>query len=91
MYRNMARLSALPEDTLAYCAHEYTLSNGKYAIRAEPQNHDIALRLAAVEAMRERGEATVPTTIGQERATNPFMRAATVEELARRRAEKDKG
>jgi len=91
MYRNMARLSALPEDTLAYCAHEYTLSNGRYAIRAEPDNADIARRLAAVEAMRERGEATVPTTIGQERATNPFMRAGTVEELASRRAEKDKG
>lgn len=91
MYRNMARLSALPEDTLAYCAHEYTLSNGKYAIRAEPENAAIAARLAAVEAMRERGEATVPTTIGQERATNPFMRAGTVEELARRRAEKDRG
>ncbi|HEY1125188.1 MAG TPA: hydroxyacylglutathione hydrolase [Sphingobium sp.] len=91
MYRNMGRLAALPEDTLAYCAHEYTLSNGKYAARAEPDNADIAVRLAAVEAMRARGEATVPTTIGQERATNPFMRAGTVDELARRRAEKDKG
>lgn len=91
MYHNMARLAALPEDTLAYCAHEYTLSNGKYAIRAEPDNADIAARLVAVEAMRERGEATVPTTIGQERATNPFMRAGSIEELARRRAEKDKG
>lgn len=91
MYRNMARLSALPDETLAYCAHEYTLSNGKFAIRAEPDNADIAARLAAVEVMRGRGEATVPTTIGQERATNPFMRAGTVDELARRRAEKDKG
>jgi len=91
MFRNMARLAELPGDTQVYCAHEYTLSNGKFAIRAEPENRFIAERLAAVEAMRARGEATVPTTIALERATNPFMRAGTVDELARRRAEKDKG
>ena len=91
MFRNMGRLAALPPETRAYCAHEYTLSNGRYALRAEPGNAAIAARLVAVEAMRARDEATVPTTIGEERATNPFMRAGTVEELARRRAEKDKG
>jgi len=91
MFRNMARLSALPAETQVYCAHEYTLSNGKYAIRAEPENRDIAARLADVEAARERGEATVPTTIALERATNPFMRASSIAELARRRAEKDLG
>ncbi len=91
MFRNMGRLAALPPETRAYCAHEYTLSNGKYALRAEPGNAAISARLAQVEAMRERGEATVPTTIGEERATNPFMRAGSVEELARRRAEKDRG
>lgn len=89
MFDNMARLSALPDETQVYCAHEYTLSNGRYAVVAEPDNTTIASRLAEVEAMRAQGEATVPTTIGAERATNPFMRAATVEELARRRAEKD--
>jgi len=91
MHGNMARLAALPGDTQVYCAHEYTLSNGRYALRAEPDNAAVAQRLAQVEAMRERGEATVPTTIAQERATNPFMRAGSVAELARRRAEKDKG
>lgn len=91
MFRNMARLAALPPQTRAYCAHEYTLSNGKYALRAEPDNAAVAARLAQVEAMRERGEPTVPTTIGEELATNPFMRAGSIEELARRRAEKDKG
>jgi len=91
MFVNMNRLAALPEATMVYCAHEYTLSNGRYAIRAEPDNADIAARLAAVEAMRERGEATVPTTIALEKATNPFMRAGSIAELARRRAEKDKG
>lgn len=89
MFANMQRLAALPEDTKVYCAHEYTLSNGRYAAVAEPGNDAIAARLAEVEAARVRGEATVPTTIGLERATNPFMRAATVEELAERRAAKD--
>ena len=91
MFHNMERLAALPGQTRAYCAHEYTLSNGKYAQRAEPDNAAVTARLAQVEAMRERGEATVPTTIEEERATNPFMRAGSVAELARRRAEKDKG
>jgi hydroxyacylglutathione hydrolase len=91
MYNNMTRLAALPAETRVYCAHEYTLSNGKYAVRAEPDNEAVVQRLAQVEAMRARGEATVPTTIALERATNPFMRAGSVEELARRRAEKDKG
>ena len=89
MFANMQRLAALPEDTQVYCAHEYTLSNGRYAVVAEPGNGAIASRLADVEAMRARGEATVPTTIALERATNPFMRAANVAELADRRAAKD--
>lgn len=91
MYANMRRFEALPEETRVYCAHEYTLSNGRYAARAEPDNRAVAARLAQVEAMRTRGEATVPTTIALERATNPFMRAASVADLARRRAEKDAG
>jgi hydroxyacylglutathione hydrolase len=89
MFDNMARLSTLPDETQVYCAHEYTLSNGRYAVVAEADNVAVSARLAEVEAMRAAGEATVPTTIGAERATNPFMRAATIEELARRRAEKD--
>jgi hydroxyacylglutathione hydrolase len=89
MFANMARLAALPDETLVYCAHEYTLSNGRYALVAEPDNLDIRARMAEVEAARAAGEATVPTTIALERATNPFMRAATVQELAERRAAKD--
>ncbi|MCW2339020.1 hydroxyacylglutathione hydrolase [Sphingobium sp. B2D3A] len=91
MYANMRRFEALPDDTQVYCAHEYTLSNGKFALQAEPQNAAIADRLAQVEAARARDEATVPTTIALERATNPFMRAQSVEELASRRAAKDRG
>ena len=89
MFANMRRLSALPEDTRVYCAHEYTLSNGRYALVAEPDNEAIALRMADVSTARERGEATVPTTIGLERLTNPFMRARDAAQLAERRAAKD--
>jgi hydroxyacylglutathione hydrolase len=85
----MARLSALPDETTVYCAHEYTLSNGRFALTVEPDNAALRSRVAAVEAARARGEATVPTSIGAERATNPFMRARDVAELAARRAAKD--
>ena len=89
MYANLQRLGELPPETSVYCAHEYTLSNARYAQVAEPDNGAIADRLRDVEAMRERGEATVPTTIALERATNPFMRAQSVEQFAERRASKD--
>ena len=89
MHANMRRLAALPPDTLIYCAHEYTLANGRFALTVEPDNRALAERMAEVEALRARGEATVPTTIALERATNPFMRARSVEELAERRAAKD--
>ena len=89
MFANMQRLQALPGETAVYCAHEYTESNGRYARVAEPDNADIAARMDAVLAARARGEATVPTTIALERATNPFMRARDAAELADRRAAKD--
>lgn len=89
MFDNMAKLGALPDETAVYCAHEYTQSNGRYALVAEPDNAAIAARMAEVDAARARGEATVPTSIGLERATNPFMRASSVAELAERRAAKD--
>ena len=89
MHANLQRLATLPPETQVYCAHEYTLSNARYAHAAEPGNIDIAKRLVAVELAREQGEPTVPTTIGEERATNPFMRASSVEEFAARRKAKD--
>jgi hydroxyacylglutathione hydrolase len=89
MYDNMRKLEALGDNTAIYCAHEYTLSNARFAVTVEPDNADLAARLADVIALRERGAATVPTTIALERATNPFMRAVSVEELAARRAAKD--
>jgi hydroxyacylglutathione hydrolase len=89
MYANMRTLEAMPDETHIYCAHEYTLSNGRFALSVEPDNAALVARMAQVEAMRVRGEPTVPTTIGEERATNPFMRARSIEELAARRTAKD--
>lgn len=89
MFGNMQRLGALDDATRVYCAHEYTLSNARFAVTVEPDNAELAARLAAVEAARGAGEATVPTSIGEERATNPFLRAASAQELGRIRALKD--
>jgi hydroxyacylglutathione hydrolase len=89
MFANMQRLAGLPPETLVYCAHEYTLSNARYAVVAEPENRDTAARLSDVEKARAEGLATIPTTIGEERATNPFMRATSVQQFAERRAAKD--
>ena len=89
MHANLQRLAALPPETRVYCAHEYTLSNGRYALVAEPDNEAVRARMAEVEALRSAGEATIPTTIALERATNPFVRAGSAEMLAERRAAKD--
>ncbi|MDV3459086.1 hydroxyacylglutathione hydrolase [Sphingomonas sp. HF-S4] len=89
MFTAMQRLRELPGETVVYCAHEYTQSNGRYALVAEPGNAAIAARMIEVERARAEGEPTVPTTIALERATNPFLRADTAEQLAERRAAKD--
>ncbi len=89
MHANLQRLADLPPDTLVYCAHEYTLANGRFALTVEPENAALRERMDRVEMARAAGEPTVPTTIADERATNPFMRAASIEELALRRAAKD--
>ncbi len=89
MHDNLQRLAGLAPETLVYCAHEYTLSNGRYALTAEPENPALQERMRQVEAARAAGEATVPTTIALERATNPFVRAESVEQFAERRKAKD--
>ena len=74
MWASLQRLADLPDDTQVYCAHEYTASNARFALSVDD---DTALkaRAEAIFAARERGEWTVPTTIGLEKATNPFLRA----------------
>ena len=89
MFGNMQALGKLPDATQVYCAHEYTLSNARFAVTVEPNNAALAARLTAVEAARLRGEPTVPTSIGAERATNPFLRAPTAARLGEIRAQKD--
>ena len=89
MYRSLQRLTGLPEDTKLYCAHEYTLSNARFAVHAEPTNAATAARLAGVEELRRAGEITVPTTVAQERETNPFVRATDEHAFARLRKDKD--
>jgi hydroxyacylglutathione hydrolase len=89
MFANMQRLATLDDATRVYCAHEYTLSNARFAVTVEPDNDALAARLTQVEADRAEGKATVPTTIGKERATNPFLRAPDAGELGRIRALKD--
>jgi hydroxyacylglutathione hydrolase len=89
MFSSLQKLAELPGDTRLYCAHEYTLSNARFAAHCDPGNEAIADRLAKVEAMRSRGEITVPTTVAEERATNPFVRSSDWEEFARLRAGKD--
>jgi hydroxyacylglutathione hydrolase len=90
MFDAFERLGQLPDDTKVYCAHEYTLANAHFAVAVEPDNAEISERLASVEALRARGEATVPTTIAAERATNPFLRARDVTEFANLRSKKDR-
>ena len=74
MWTSLQRLAALPDDPRVYCAHEYTASNARFALSVD-DSAALKARADAVFAARERGEWTVPTTIGLEKATNPFLRA----------------
>jgi hydroxyacylglutathione hydrolase len=89
MYNSLKRLAALPDDTRLFCAHEYTLSNARFAAHAMPGDAAIGDRLIEVKRLREEGKITVPTTVAQERETNPFVRATNVDEFACLRKEKD--
>jgi hydroxyacylglutathione hydrolase len=88
MWASLSRLAALPDETLVYCAHEYTASNARFALTVDP-DPALKARSEAIFAARARGEATVPTTIGLEKATNPFLRAGDAEAFAAVRAAKD--
>jgi hydroxyacylglutathione hydrolase len=89
MHNSLQRLAELPEGTALYCGHEYTLANARFATHAEPENGAIAARLEQVKAVRDAGKITLPTSVAQERETNPFVRASNWQEFARLRAEKD--
>jgi hydroxyacylglutathione hydrolase len=83
MYESLnVTLAALPDETLVYCGHEYTASNLKFAAHVEPGNAAVSAKVTRVAAQRARGEATVPSTLAEEKATNPFMRCDSSEIIA---------
>ena len=90
MFDSLRKLASLPDDTLVCCGHEYTESNARFALTVEPDNAALQARAEEVRKLRAAGRATVPSTIGGERAANPFVRARDVAELADRRARKDR-
>jgi hydroxyacylglutathione hydrolase len=90
LFRSIQRIGALPDQTLIYSGHEYTLSNAQFGHAIEPENAAIASRLAEVERLTKAGQPTVPTTLVDERKTNVFLRARDADEFARRREAKNR-
>jgi hydroxyacylglutathione hydrolase len=74
MWSSLSKLMHLKDDMRVYCGHEYTLSNGKFALTMEPGNAELQARMKEVEATRARNAPTVPSTLGLEKRTNPFLR-----------------
>ncbi len=74
MWQSLQKLLRLPDATRVYCAHEYTQANGSFARTLEPRNPDLRRRCEQVDELRRQGQSTLPTTIGLERKTNPFLR-----------------
>lgn len=76
MWHSFQKLMVLPDDTQVYFGHEYTLSNARFAVTVDPENEALMRRLSEVEALRNEGRFTIPTTIALEKQTNPYMRVA---------------
>lgn len=74
MWQSLSKLMKLPDNARVYCGHEYTLNNGEFALTLEPENADLKARMAEVRALREQGRPTIPSTMGLEKKTNPFLR-----------------
>lgn len=74
LWESLQKLKNLPENTKVYCAHEYTLNNGKFALSVEPDNQALQSRMESIIQLRENKQPTVPSTIGEELKTNPFFR-----------------
>jgi hydroxyacylglutathione hydrolase len=103
MWTSLQKLMAMPDDTILYCAHEYTQSNAAFALSVEPQNTDLVERSRQIDTLRAAGKPTVPSTLALEKKTNPFLRptskdlqetigmlgASTVEVFAETRKRKD--
>jgi hydroxyacylglutathione hydrolase len=74
MWGSLQKLAALPDDAVVYCGHEYTLANARFALTVDPANPALRARAEEVEQLRAEGQPTVPSTLGAERAANPFLR-----------------
>lgn len=85
MHDSLCKLAALPDETLVCCAHEYTLSNLRFAAAVEPGNTGIANHIAHCEALRNEGKPTLPSTLKIEKQVNPFLRCGNAAEFASRR------
>jgi hydroxyacylglutathione hydrolase len=79
MWASLSKLAALPPETKVYCGHEYTASNGRFAMSVDAANVALTARMDAVNALRAQNKPTIPSTIAEERATNPFLRSNTAE------------
>jgi hydroxyacylglutathione hydrolase len=79
MWNSLQKLMCWPDDTIIYCAHEYTQANARFALSIEPDNQALINRIREVNAVRARNKPTVPTTLGLEKATNPFLRPMSLE------------
>ena len=79
MWNSLGKLMALPDSARVFCAHEYTQSNGRFALSVEPQNKALIERMAEVDQLRAAGKPTVPSTLATEKATNPFLRPSSAE------------
>lgn len=89
MFKSLQRLSQLSDDTLVFCAHEYTLSNYRFLHHYAPNDAAVKNRLTEIQYLRQQGLPTVPSTIGQEKASNLFLRASTVDSFRDIRRSKD--
>ena len=79
MWTSLSKLMTLPDETKVYCGHEYTQSNGRFALTLEPGNAALKARMEDVTAARQAGKPTVPSTMGLEKKTNPFLRPDSTE------------
>lgn len=89
LYESFQKLAFLPDDAQVYCGHEYTLTNARFANEIVPENAAIQQRLAQVKIARSQGEITIPTNMGIERQTNPFLLAQSLEEFESFRAKRN--
>jgi hydroxyacylglutathione hydrolase len=89
LWKSLQLVAGLPDDTIVYSGHEYTLGNARFAAHAFPDNAEIKARLKKIEEMRAAGQPTVPTTLGEEKRTNPFLLAGSAERFAELRTAKN--